>query len=210
MKKKLLILFLMAALVMMFSFTGCAKSEEGSAAEPASSASAEEETPAGAAYGYAGEDPVELAAYKYMVEEETKNYDKADVSIPTVTIFHEDLTDPEDVAVYGDFWIENYNIEGDTLKCVSGGNYSGIMHMTPDGDNYIVKSFDVVADGADFDASARELFGEHYEDFMKVYSDSEARAELRKITISDYVNMNGLEVTKFQDEGWDPIDLILQ
>ena len=42
---------------------------------------------------------------------------------------------------------------------------------------------------------------------MKVYSDSDARAENRKITVSDFVNLNGLEFKYYQDEGWDPVEL---
>ena len=42
---------------------------------------------------------------------------------------------------------------------------------------------------------------------MRVSSDSDERDELRKITVSDYVNLNGLSVTQYQDEGWDPIEL---
>ena len=159
------------------------------------------------AYGYGGSDPVEAAAYQYMVEEMSKNYDEADVSIPTVTIVAEDLTNENDVVCYGDFWIDNYNIEGDTLKCVSGGNYPGVMHMKKDGDGYVVSQMDLVADGGDFDQSAKELFGDYYDDFMTVYSDSDARDELRRITVTDYVHFNGLSVTQFQDEGWDPIEL---
>ena len=41
-------------------------------------------------------------------------------------------------------------------------------------------------------------------------SDSDKINEDRKITVSDYRNLNGLtEVTKMQDEGWDPVDLYI-
>ena len=82
------------------------------------------------------------------------------------------------------------------------------MHMTKDGDGYIVSSFDEVADGTDFASSAQELFGEHFPDFMKVYSDDESRNELRTITVTDYVNLNNLDVTQYQDFGWDPVQLL--
>ena len=49
--------------------------------------------------------------------------------------------------------------------------------------------------------------GEHYNAFMKAYSDEEARKELRTITVSDYVNLNGLAVTQYQDYGWEPVKL---
>ncbi len=159
----------------------------------------------GAAYGYAGDDPIELACYKYMAETYTENYEEAEYHIPTVNIVHEDLSQEDEYLVYGDFWIENYNGEGDVLKCASGGSYPGCMHISKD--DYSVTAFDVVADGESWDSSAREIFGDSYEDFMKVYGDNDARDELRKITVSDYVNLNGLEFKYYQDEGWDPVEL---
>ena len=159
----------------------------------------------GAAYGYAGDDPVELACYKYMVDTYSENYEEAEYHIPTVNIVYKDSTPEDEILVYGNFWIENYNAEGDVLKCASGGNYAGCMHVSKS-DN-TVTAFDEVADGGDFDASAREIFGEHYDDFMTVYGDADARNELRKNTVSDFVNLNGLEFKYFQDEGWDPVEL---
>ena len=159
----------------------------------------------GAAYGYAGDDPVELACYKYMAEEIAPQYSEAEISIPTVEIVHVDYTPEEEVVVYGDFWVENYNVNGDVLECVSGGNHPGVMHVSKS--DYTVTAFDQVADGDDFDSSAKELFGEHYDDFMAVYSDSDKRSEDRKITVSDYVNMNGLDINYYQDSGWDPVEL---
>lgn len=159
----------------------------------------------GAAYGYAGDDPVEAACYEHMAEVIGPQYAEAEISIPTVKIFHVDYTPEDEVLVFGDFWVENYNVEGDTLKCVSGGNHPGVMHVSKD--TYTVTAFNQVADGGEFEESAKELFGEHYDDFMAVYSDSDAREELRKITVSDYVNLNGLDIKYYQDEGWDPVEL---
>ena len=209
MKKKFYVLFMIAALIMAFCLGSCSKTEEAVPDEPeetseeTSEEAAEPEVDA-TAYGYGGSDPVEAAVYKYMVEEMTKGYDKADVSIPVVQIVNEDLSREDEIIAYGDFWIENYNIDGDTLKCVSGGNYPGAIHMSKD---YNVTRFDQVADGADFDSSAKELFGDNYDAFMNVYSDSDAREELRRATVTDYVHFNGLEVTQYQDEGWDPIKI---
>ena len=159
----------------------------------------------GAAYGYAGDDPVEAACYQHMAEVIGPQYAEAEISIPTVQIFHVDYTPEDEVVVFGDFWVENYNVNGDVLECVSGGNHPGVMHVSKA--DYTVTAFDQVADGADFDSSAKELFGEHYDEFMTVYSDSDARNENRKITVSDYVNLNGLDVNYYQDSGWDPVEL---
>ena len=200
---------LMIALIMAFCFSACGQSEDAAAdTETAPTEDAAEEPAVdGSAYGFAGDDPVEAAVYRYLVEEVSKNYDETDVSIPTVNIVAVDYTNEEEIIVYGDFWIDNYNIEGETLKCVSGGNHPGVMHLLKNGDGYVVESMDALADGGGFDTSAKELFGQYYDDFMKVYSDSEARDELRKITVTDYVNLNGLSVTEYQDEGWNPIAL---
>ena len=229
-KKGFLAVFLISALVMAIGLAACSSGETASseassaasaeaASEQSSDASAEaasteaaaeesvEVEPDSGAYGYAGADPAEAAIYKYMVEEVGKNFDKADASIPTVAIVNVDDSNPDEVIVYGDFWVDNYNINGDTLECVSGGNFPGVMHLAKYFDGYVVASFDQVEDGANFEPSAKELFGENYDAFMKVYSDDEARAELRKATVSDYVRLNSLEVTQFQDYGWDPVQL---
>ena len=222
--KKNNLLLLSVMFVMVLALAACGSSGSSTSEEPAEGttqaaggASAEEATKAadessdsvddGSEYGYAGTDPVEAAVYKYMVKEVSKNYDKADVAIPVVTIVHTDDTDQKDIVVYGDFWINNYNIKGDTLECVSGGNYPGVLHVKKDGDAYIVSGAEFAADGEDFDKSAKELFGDHYDAFMKVYSDSDAREALRKKIVSDYVKLNGLKVSKYQDYGWDPVDL---
>lgn len=189
------------------SASGSSASSEGSEAAASSSSSSAEAVIDGSAYGYAGDDPVELAIYKYVTEEIGGQFEKADTSIPLVDIVHVDYTNPDEVIVSGDFWVFNYNIEGDTLENVSGGNFPGVMHLAKAGDGYVVSSFDKVADGAGYEESARELFGEHYDDFARVHSDDEARAELRKIAASDYVNLNGLAITQYHDGGWDPVPL---
>ena len=221
-KRGLLAVFFISAFMMAISLTACGGGTSASSettSEAASDASAQASSEAASeepsdeaavdasAYGYAGDDPVEAAVFRYMAEEVSKNFDKADASIPTVSIVNVDYTNPDDVLVAGDFWVDNYNINGDTLECVSGGNFPGVMHLAKDGEAYTVNAFDMVEDGADFESSAKELFGDYYDAFMKIYSDSDARDELRKITVSDYVNLNGLDVTQYQDYGWDPVEL---
>lgn len=205
----------MMTVAVLFCFTACGSSVETPASQSAQedSAAADESEAAavnGAAYGYAGDDPLEYAVYQYLAEEVSKNYDQADVCIPVVNIFHVDYTNDDDVLAFGDYWIWNYNIDGDTLKCSSGGSYPGVFHFKKEGDTFTVTEFVVVADGDDFDASAKELFGDSYEDFAKTHSDDASREELRRITVSDYVNLNGLDLKYYQDEGWDPVELYLQ
>ena len=205
MKRRLFAILLMLTLAVTFSFTACGSDEEAPAAEPEETAEAAAEPEVDATkYGYGGTDPVEAAVYQYMVEEVSKSYDKTDVSIPTVSIVHVDYTPEDEILVYGDFWIDNYNIKGDTLRDISGGNYPGVIHLSKD---YVVTAFDQVANGGDFDASAKELFGDYYDDFIAVYNDSDARAELRRATVTDYVNFNGLDVKQYKDKGWPAVEL---
>lgn len=207
MKKRTLLLTITALLIIAACFTGCGQSANQTQEAAEATTEAKEPEYIGAAYGYTGDDPVVLAVYKYMVEEVGKSYDKSDVSIPTVAIVYTDSSDENDIKVYGDFWIENYKINDKILECESGGNYPGVMHVKKDGDNYTVTKFDIAEDGENFDASARELFGDHLEDFMKVFSDDKAKDELRKETIRNYVKMNKLPITAYQDYGWDPVQL---
>ena len=178
---------------------------------------------AGAKYGYMGQDPAELAVWKYLATEVASNYGPDDkdgvISVPVVQIVKTDKDDEDDeddednedgeVSFYGDFWVFNYVVEGDTLKCVSGGSHPGKIEVVKSGDEYVVKEFEQVADGGAFESSARDIFEESYDDFMKVNSDSDAREKLRAQGLADYVKTNGLSVTKYQDEGWDAVDLDL-
>ena len=214
-KSRVVVVLFVMVLVAIVSLVACSQGGQSSSGA-SSSASSEDFSRSDSAavaadataYGYAGDDPVEIAANIYMAEEIGKGFGASDASIPLVQIVAVDYTNPEEVLAYGDFWVFNYNINGNTLECVSGGDFPGVMHMTKDGDGYIVSSFDEVADGTDFASSAQELFGEHFPDFMKVYSDDESRNELRTITVTDYVNLNNLDVTQYQDFGWDPVQLL--
>ena len=212
--KKYLRMIMLALMVLALALLGaCGGGSDQAAEETADTAETAEdaapETVDGSAYGYDGNDAVEAAVYKYLAETVSKDYDAADASVPVVTIIGTDTGNEDDILVWGDFWINNYNVEGDTLKCVSGGSYPGVMHLAKSGDACEVKSFDVVEDGGNFDSSAKELFGDKYDDFVKISSDDKQREETRADILAVYVKANGLDVTKYQDEGWDPVDIPL-
>ncbi|MBQ5375462.1 MAG: hypothetical protein IIU45_01185, partial [Lachnospiraceae bacterium] len=75
------------------------------------------------AYDYPGPEYFYHSVYQYIVQEYASQYEAADVSIPYVNEIEVDMSNRDDILMYGDFWIFNYNLEGDTLKCVSGGAY---------------------------------------------------------------------------------------
>ena len=158
---------------------------------------------------YFGTDPIEAAVYKYVAEGMGFDFEPSDVHIPYVRIAAIDKEpSPEEKAlVYGTFLIENYNIVGDTLECVSTAFMPGVMHLN---NEYEVIFFEQLADCEDQDAEAREMMGPHYDEFMKVYNEEDEDLEARRIaTVSEYVKQNGLSVSKFMDEGWDPVELIV-
>lgn len=212
MKKKLMILLGIITVIACIGLTACGGSDteaEEPATEPEAEETVEVESIDGSIYGYTGEDAVEATVYEYVATELAADYDVKEgmVSIPTVMIIDKVENEDGSVDVLGDFWVENYTIEGDTLVCQSGGNHPGKMHVVKDGDAYKVESFEPVGDGDQFEPTAKAIFGDKYDAFMKFNSDNEAREALRAETVANFVTANGLEVTKYQDYGWDPVEL---
>ena len=160
-------------------------------------------------YEYPGPELFYYNLYKYLIDELGKNYEPADasiphVSIPNVLIVENDMSNRDDIRVYGDFWIYNYRLEGDTLMMESGGSYPGVIHLNED---FEVTGFDMVEDGSNWGPSAKKLFGEHYDGLLKLMDNSEQNEATRLQIIANYVAANNLNITKIQDYGWDPVEL---
>lgn len=162
-----------------------------------------------AEYGYTGTDLIEAAVYEYVGDELSDRYPDSRYSIPVVQIVAKDDSNPADVLVWGDFWVFNYDPEGDILKCTSGGNHPGLLHLEKDEDGYEVERMDAVEDGGNFESSAKNIFGDKYDAFMKIYGDEKLREKLRGETLANFVKAGNLNFTKYQDEGWDPVDIPL-
>jgi hypothetical protein len=160
-------------------------------------------------YEYPGPEAFYTVLYDYLIAETADHYEKADVSIPCPHILDMDESDKSDIKVYGDFWIYNYKLNGQTLECESGGSYPGVIHLksVDAAPGYEVTSMEVCEDGNDFDPSAKKIFGDKYDAFMKMYSDSEAKEVTRAQIIANYVAANNLDITEYKDFGWDPVKL---
>ena len=160
-------------------------------------------------YGYMGDDPVEGAVYEYLATVIPEQYgiDKDTISIPAVCIVDKVENEDGTVDVAGSFQVYNYKVDGDTLKTQSGGSHPGKLHLVKDGEFYKAESFEPVEDGGGFEASAKKIFGDKYDDFIKADSDDEKKEALRKEAIQNYVQATGIEVTQYQDEGQDPVKL---
>lgn len=151
--------------------------------------------------------PILVAAERYLADSIGKQYAPGEHCIPIIPLTCVDGADSTDVKVWGSFWVFNYNVVGDTLKCVSGGDHSGLMHMRKVGDAYEVFAFDQVEDGAGNEASARKIFGDNYDAYQAVNSDETYREKARRDAIAEYVKENALTVKCYQDNGWPAVSL---
>jgi len=118
-----------------------------------------------------------------------------------------DDSNRDDIKVKGDFWVLNYNLVGDTLKCVSGGHHPGQMHIRQSASAFAVTTFDEVEDGSRFLPSAKRIFGDKFAAWQKVCSDEKTREKVRATTVADYVKRYNLHATMYQDYGREAVRL---
>ena len=143
----------------------------------------------------------------YLVDEIGSQYSEAEFCIPCFTIIDVDESNPDDILVWGDYWVFNYNLSGDTLKTVSGGNHSGVMHIQAIDNHFKVTAFDQVEDGAGNIASAKRIFGDKYDAYHEVNSNEDLREATRATTIAQYVKDHNIAATMYQDFGWPAVPI---
>ena len=139
---------------------------------------------------------------RYLAEQIGSQYGKGEHCVPIHSIVRVDERNEEDILVWGDFWIFNYNQVGDTLKCVSGGNHSGLMHICQTDNGYKVTAFDQVEDGARNLPTAKKIFGDKFDAYQAINSDEKKREKLRVDVLTSYVKKHNLNVSMYQDYGW--------
>ncbi|MCR5666946.1 MAG: hypothetical protein K6G01_08960 [Eubacterium sp.] len=150
-----------------------------------------------------------LAIEEYIIDKIGMFFDDSDICIPCMKIIATDKSDKSDIKAWGIYWIYNYKIEGDTLVCESGGSNPGLMHVVETDGVYQAKSFEIVSDGSKHDESAKKIFGEYYKKFIKASENEKANKKIREKAIVKYIKDNHLNVTKYRDEGADPVKLDL-
>ena len=139
---------------------------------------------------------------RYLVNELGKQYAEGEHCVPFHSIVAVDERNSEDILVWGDYWVFNYNQVGDTLKCVSGGSHPGLMHIRQTDYGFEVTGFDQVEDGSRNLQSAKRIFGDKYDAFHAINSDADRRERLRADVLAEYVRKQGLSATMYQDYGW--------
>lgn len=150
---------------------------------------------------------IEQVVDQYIIDTFGKQYSQAEVCIPQQIVVSTDESDDQDIKVWGDFWVFNYNTAGDTLKTVSGGSHPGLMHLKKVDNGYEVTAFDLVGDGSQFEPTAKKIFGDKYDAFMKMHSNEKERELNRAQGIAKYVKAQDLKVTMYQDYGWPAVKL---
>ena len=139
---------------------------------------------------------------RYLADSIGSQYAKGEHCVPIHSIVRVDERNSEDILVWGDFWVFNYNQVGDTLKCVSGGSHPGLMHIRQTKKGFEVTAFDQVEDGSRYLSTAKKIFGNKFDAFKTINSDEKNRERLRAEGLATYAKKNGLSVTLYQDYGW--------
>ena len=82
------------------------------------------------------------------------------------------------------------------------------MHIkqTPEG-HFEVTSFEAVADGSEWEPSAKRIFGERFTDFQESNSDEKYREDIRMKTVAEYVKSHQIPVSIVKDYGWPAVQI---
>ena len=153
------------------------------------------------------ETPV-TAIDRYLSDVIGSQYARGEVCIPSHRIIAVDESNPDDIQVWGDFWVDNFNVVGDTLIAVSGGSHPGKMHVIKDSEGHLaVTAFEAVGDGSSFTPTAKAIFGDRFEDFQAALSDQNHREAVRKAAIASYVEKHQLSVKVYKDYGWPAVEI---
>lgn len=143
------------------------------------------------------------AVDKYLTDSIGSHYAEGEVCIPYEIIVSADKSRPDSVMLWGDFWVFNYNVAGDTLKTVSGGSHIGMMTIKKDKQGeYAVISFEQVEDGHGLIESAKRIFGDKFDSLDRIMSDDKLLEETRALNIAKYVKEHDMPVKYYQDFGW--------
>lgn len=152
-------------------------------------------------------DSIIATVTQYLADSIGNQYSAAEICIPDIDIVNIDNNGGDEITVLGDFWVFNYNISGDTLKTVSGGNHPGMITLSRKDNQLSITSFEQVADGSGNLPSARRIFGKYFDQYSRNSANTERREQIRRRDILNYIKEHGLNVKMYQDYGWDPIRL---
>lgn len=138
--------------------------------------------------------------------EKTQKTEQAEQTVQTVQTEQAEQKNPT-ARILLDSWVFWYNLEGDTLKTVSGGNHSGCMTIVMDGGKLQVTSFEQAADGAGYLPSAKRIFGDYYDIYHNIHSNPNVSEAIRRLQLKDYLRRHHINANCYQDYGWPAVSL---
>jgi len=153
------------------------------------------------------EQAVRHAMSDYLVNKIGVQYLQGQRCIPTLLIVAMEDMDADEFRVWCNSWVYWYNVAGDTLKTVSGGNHSGCMTLQRKDGKPVVTAFEQTVDGAGNMASAKRIFGTHFDIYQNMHSNQDVREAARKEQLQEYVRQQKLDIRYYQDYGWDAVSL---
>ena len=133
--------------------------------------------------------------------------DDADTEIKEAERANDSCENNPQARILLDSWIFWYNLEGDTLKTVSGGNHSGCMTIIEEGGKLCVTSFEQTTDGAGYLPSAKRIFGDYYDIYHNIHSHPDVSEAVRRLQLIDYLRRHNLNARYYQDYGWPAVSL---
>lgn len=173
-----------------------------------------EKAPGLPAYAYSGEDPIEGAIADFLAGDERAERfltEPGAVTIPCPIIHRTEMIDDAHAKVYGSFWILNYVRQGEILFNISGGEYPAVILLENADGRWQVTSMEEAGDGEDYAADIERFAGGDQElealYFTGADLDAEENQKVRMQFIKAYVEANGLDISAYQDYGYDPVEL---
>ena len=153
------------------------------------------------------EQQVREAIYNYLTREIGAQYLQGDLCIPVLMIVNEESAEDGNEYVWGDFWVFNYQIAGDTLKTVSGGSHPGKLTISEADGALYVSAFERVEDGAGNMPSAQRIFGTRYDVYQAMHANEKVREYVRAEQLRYYIRIHELNFRYYQDYGWPAVEL---
>ncbi len=173
-----------------------------------------ERAPGLPAYSYSGNDPIVGAVADFLAADgRAKEYltEQGYVTIPCPIIHATEMTDESHAKVYGTFWILNYVKRGEKLFNISGGEYPAIIHLEKTNGQWQVTEMEESGSGEDYADDIKRFANGNKDLEDRYFAGGDLGAEenqaVRTHFIKAYVEANSLNITAYQDFGWDPVPL---
>ena len=163
------------------------------------------------AYRYTGDEAAVGAICNALAADQDSLYgDENDggVNIPAPIIYGMEKSGDE-LLVFGNFWVERYIRQGNTLVSTSGGEMPACYHLRETADGYEIASVDAAGDGEMYTASIEEFTRDYPQITKKFFSEDNSKARDREkvAAVKAYSDASDLGIKYIKDFGWDPVEL---